>query len=499
MNKKQLKDSILQYAIQGKLVPQDPNDESASELLKKIAEKKQKLIQDGVIKKEKPLEPITENEIPFDIPESWEWVRFNDAVLYSTDYVANGSFATLRNNVKTYKEENYALLVKTKDFASGFSRDLTYVDKASYDFLEKSRLFGGELMLSNIGASIGKAFIIPKLDIPMTLAPNSIMVKCIDDVMTNFIRYLILSFYGQRLLKDFTSGTAMPKFSKTQLRNCLLPIPPYEEQKRIVTKIKELLPYMDNYDKLYLEVDELNKNFPEEMQTSILQYAMQGKLVEQDSDDEPAQEVVKKIQIEKERLIKEKIIKKNPLSVIAEEEIPFDIPSNWEWVRLGEICEINPRNHAEDYIDVGFIPMKLIEDGNANKHTFEKRKWKDIKKGYTHFQENDIVVAKITPCFENRKSAIVNNLPNGIGAGTTELFVFRPYSEFIDREYLLWIFKSHNFISGGKNSFSGTAGQQRVSKSYIENYLIPLPPYKEQKRIVNKIFETFSVSMQLIK
>ena len=257
-----LKKSILQEAVQGRLVPQDPNDEPASVLLERIRAEKQALVKAGKIKKDKhesvivtrdkiPYEIIDgkerciADEVPFEIPEGWEWCRLDSAVLLTTDYVANGSFATLRENVKSYKTPNYALLVKTQDFSNNFTQNLTYTDKAGYDFLSKSVLYGGELMLSNIGASIGKAFIIPNLDIPMTLAPNSIMVKCMSDSMTSFLRYLILSFYGQSLLIGFTEGTAMPKFSKTQLRNALIPIPPLAEQKRIVSKIEELLRFCD--------------------------------------------------------------------------------------------------------------------------------------------------------------------------------------------------------------------------------------------------------------
>ena len=165
--------------------------------------------------------------------------------LFTTDYVANGSFASLRKNVKTYKEPNYAIMVKTQDFSTHFSRDLTYTDAAGYFFLRKSQLHGGELMLSNIGASIGKAYIIPNLNQPMTLAPNSIIAKCSDETTTHFLRYTILSFYGQEILKRFTAGTAMPKFSKTQLRSILIPLPPLAEQQRIIDKIEQLDTYIN--------------------------------------------------------------------------------------------------------------------------------------------------------------------------------------------------------------------------------------------------------------
>ncbi|URM34891.1 restriction endonuclease subunit S [Cytobacillus firmus] len=293
-------------------------------------------------------------------------------------------------------------------------------------------------------------------------------------------------------------GTSIKQLTVPMISPKLIPIPPREEQNRIVMKVKKLLGKIKEYDIKYSDINYLNELFPINLERSILQYALQGKLVKQDLNDEPALHLKEKIQLEKEQLIKDKVIKKDiPFLPISEEEIPFDIPSTWEWVRLGEICSINPRNSYDDEMDVGFIPMKLIEDGIVNKHTNEIRKWKEIKKGYTHFQEEDIVVAKITPCFENQKSAVIKNLPNGIGAGTTELFVFRPYSRGIEREYLLYIFKSSDFINGGKKSFTGTAGQQRVSKNYIENYLIPLPPHKEQTRIVQAIKDMMGLKERL--
>lgn len=260
----QLKKSILQEAIQGKLMPQDPADEPASALLERIRAEKELLIKDGKIKREKnpsyifrgedghfyerigKNEPVCiDEELPFEIPECWEWTRLNEMTLFTTDYVANGSFASLRKNVKTYKEPNYAIMVKTQDFSTHFSRDLTYTDADGYFFLRKSQLHGGELMLSNIGASIGKAYIIPNLNQPMTLAPNSIIAKCSDETTTHFLRYTILSFYGQEILKRFTAGTAMPKFSKTQLRSILIPLPPLAEQQRIIDKIEQLDTYIN--------------------------------------------------------------------------------------------------------------------------------------------------------------------------------------------------------------------------------------------------------------
>ena len=175
-----------------------------------------------------------------------------------------------------------------------------------------------------------------------------------------------------------------------------------------------------------------------------------------------------------------------------EDEIPFDIPGSWAWVRISSICVINPKNDLNDDTEVSFIPMPHICEGYENRHSFDIRKWSEIKTGYTHFAENDIGIAKITPCFENRKSVVFHNLKNGAGAGTTELFILRPIIS-VEPDYLLWIAKTDDFINGGVETFSAAVGQQRVDRDFLVNYLIPLPPVNEQKSIINKINVAFSV------
>ena len=171
--------------------------------------------------------------------------------------------------------------------------------------------------------------------------------------------------------------------------------------------------------------------------------------------------------------------------------MPFEIPESWVWCRLGEICEINPKNNLNDETMVSFIPMTLILDGFSNKHTSETRRWAKVKKGFTHFQEGDVGIAKITPCFENRKSVILNNLKNRHGAGTTELHILRPIFESFLSNYIIWFVKTEDFIINGINSFTGAVGQQRVGKDIIEETYLPLPPLAELKRIVFAIESAF--------
>ena len=216
---------------------------------------------------------------------------------------------------------------------------------------------------------------------------------------------------------------------------------------------------------------------PQKLINSILQLAIQGKLVEQRPEEGTGEELYRQIQAEKQRLIKAGTIKKEkPLPKIAEDEKPFEIPGSWMWVRVGTVTILNPKNTLDDEMETAFIPMTCVADGYRNEHTFEIKKWGDIKKGFTHFADGDIGIAKITPCFQNRKSVVFNRLENGFGAGTTELSIVRTLNGTIDRQYLLWFFKTDFFISNGVKSFTGTAGQQRIHKDYLANCPVPLPP-----------------------
>ena len=260
-----------------------------------------------------------------------------------------------------------------------------------------------------------------------------------------------------------------------------------------------------------------------QLKNSILQWAIQGKLVPQDPNDEPASVLLEKIRQEKERLIKEKKIKRDKNASIIyrgednsyyekmlatgevkciDEEIPFEIPQGWEWCRVSSLFQINPKVVAEDNTSAAFIPMEAISAGYGSEFRYYEKEWGEIKSGYTAFADNDIAFAKITPCFQNRKSAIFEGLPNGIGAGTTELKILRTYGETINRWFVLYFLESPYFID--EATFKGTANQQRIIVGYLENKLFPLPPLAEQERIVDKIglvmpiIDKYSKSQELL-
>lgn len=260
-----------------------------------------------------------------------------------------------------------------------------------------------------------------------------------------------------------------------------------------------------------------------QLKNSILQWAIQGKLVPQDPNDEPASVLLEKIRQEKERLIKEKKIKRDKNASIIyrgednsyyekmlatgevkciDEEVPFEVPQGWEWCRVSSLFQINPKVVAEDNTSAAFIPMEAISAGYGSEFRYYEKEWGEIKSGYTAFADNDIAFAKITPCFQNRKSAIFEGLPNGIGAGTTELKILRTYGETINRWFVLYFLESPYFID--EATFKGTANQQRIIVGYLENKLFPLPPLAEQERIVDKIglvmpiIDKYSKSQELL-
>ena len=230
----------------------------------------------------------------------------------------------------------------------------------------------------------------------------------------------------------------------------------------------------------------------------ILELAVRGKLVPQDPSDEPASVLLERIAAEKTRLVKEgKIKKPKALPEIGEEEKPFELPDGWVWSMLAEIAEINPRNESDDTVDASFVPMSLISTAYNGQHGFEARKWGEIKKGFTHFSNGDIGIAKITPCFENSKAAVFRGLINGIGAGTTELHIARPYTGCVSALFILLNVKSPIYLKKGEAGMTGTAGQKRLAKDFFSFYPLPIPPFAEQHRIVAKVDELMALCDQL--
>ena len=500
MKAQDLKKSILQLAIQGKLVEQDPNDEPATVLFERIKAEKAALVKAGKIKKDKPLPPITDDEIPFDIPDSWTWVRLGSIM----EIARGGSPRPIQNYLTT--DKNGLNWIKIGDTDKGGKYINSTKEKIKPEGLKKTRfVHKGDFLLTN-SMSFGRPYI---LNIDGCIHDGWLVISDVfSSYSVDFLYYLLSSSFAYNQFCGKVSGAVVSNLNSDKVATSIFPLPPLTEQKRIVVKIEELEPLIEEYDTAETALTALNTAFPEQMKKSILQQAIQGKLVEQDPNDEPATVLLERIKAEKAALVKAGKIKKDKVTSFIYKstddtfhenangvdkdisgELPFDIPDSWTWVRLKEICQINPKNSFDDNKETSFIPMALIKEGFVSECSFETKIWRNIKKGFTHFADNDIGIAKITPCFQNRKSAVFRGLLNGIGAGTTELHVLRGNVAFIDPYYILWFLKNESFINDGIKHFTGTAGQQRISKDFIENTLFPLPPLAEQKRIVAKIEE----------
>ena len=510
MNGKQLKNSILQWAIQGKLVPQDPNDEPASVLLEKIRQEKERLIKEKKIKRDKNASIIyrgednsyyekilatgevkcIDEEIPFDVPNGWEWCRMQDVITFvngraykKEELLPQGKYKVLRvGNFFTNNEWYYSDLELPEDKYC-YNGDLLYAWSASFG----PQIWNGDKTIFHY---------------------HIWNVKF--NLMILFREYLYYFFlFDKTQVKASTTGSTMVHVSMENMKPRLIPIPPVNEQKRIVHEIENIIPLIERYGTFQNKKEILDSNIKAFLKKSILQEAIQGKLVPQIPEEGTAQELLEQIKTEKQKLVKEGKLKKSALNdsvifrgddnryyekigkkcVDITEEIPFTIPTNWKWVRIRDVFQLNPKNEADDETLAAFIPMEKISAGYKSDFTFDLVKWGNIKKGFTHFANGDVAFAKITPCFQNRKSAIFHGLPNGIGAGTTELKVLRPYGNTIGRWYLLYFLESPYFID--EATFKGTANQQRIVVGYLENKLFPLPPKEEQQRIVAQIEKLF--------
>ena len=518
MNGKQLKNSILQWAIQGKLVPQDPNDEPASVLLDKIRQEKERLIKEKKIKRDKNASIIyrgednsyyekilatgevkcIDEEVPFEIPQGWEWTRIGNIFNHTSGKQQSSSNKGGGTPQKFITTSNL--------YWGHFILDNVKVMNFTDEEIKTCSATKGDLLVCEGGAGYGRSAIWNE-DYDICLQNHVHRLRPCVSGICEYVYYFIY------LLKESNNlasvGTAMPGLSANRLKGLLLPFPPLSEQKRIVAKLGDLLPQIDKYSKVQQQLDELNNAIKESLKKSILQEAIQGKLVPQIAEEGSAQELLEQIKEEKRKLVKEGKLKKSALNdsvifrsddnkyyekvgkkcVDITEEIPFPIPANWQWVRIRDVFQLNPKNEADDETLAAFIPMEKIRVGYKSDFTFDLVKWGNIKKGFTHFANGDVAFAKITPCFQNRKSAIFHDLPNGIGAGTTELKVLRPYGNTIDRWYLLYFLESPYFID--EATFKGTANQQRIVVGYLEDKLFPLPTQKEQQRIVAQIEKLF--------
>ncbi len=455
MKAQDLKNSILQLAIQGRLVAQDANDEPAEVLYAKIQAEKQKLIKEGKIKKDKPLPPITEDEIPFEIPPTWKWVRLGDigesriGLTYHPEDISDDGMIVLRSSNIQNNKLSFNDVVRVKAAVPN-------------NLLVNT---GDIIICARNGskALVGKSAIIQDIKEPMTFGAFMAIYK---SPINEYVKIYLDSPLFKKTL-DAVNTVTINQITQKNLNNAIIPLPPLAEQKRIVAKIEELEPLVKQYDKAETELSALNGVFPEQLKKSILQYAIQGKLVLQDANDESAEVLYAKIQAEKQKLIKEGKIKKDkPLPPITDDEIPFTIPSTWRWVRLSDIVHSVPTKEYQilqsEILEQGKYPVvsqsqQLIE-GYSNK----------VEKLYKH-EKPVLIFGDHTRCLKLIDFDFI------VGADGTKILY--PYA--INEKYLYYAIQY--FIINMLNR-----GYSRHFQ-FIKDKEIPLPPLAEQKRIVAKV------------
>ena len=475
MTAEQLKNSIYQLAIQGKLVKQCDSDGNAVDLVYEIEKKKKSLLKNGEIKLLKGIEPI--DEVPFDIPESWTWVRLGSIVSIISDgthrtpnYVENGiPFLSVQNISQGYFD-----MTKAKYITPDEHKELTKRCKPEKD----------DILVCRIG-TLGKAIKV-SVDFEFSIFVSLGLIRLIDTRLVDYVICVINSGYGKKWIDEVKvgGGTHTNKINLKSFPNFLIPLPPLNEQARILEKLNEFISLLSEYAAASTKLNILNASFPEMMKKSILQEAVQGKLVPQDQNDEPASVLLKKIAEEKKRLIKEgKIKKQKPLPEITEDEIPFDIPESWEWVRLNDCMDVrdgthdSPKYHTEGY---PLVTSKNLRDGRIDFSTcklISKEDFESINQR-SGVDSGDILFAMIGTVgnpvlFHGKADFSIKNMA-----------LFKHIGNHLNMEYVYW------FLSFAQSDMKkqATGGVQNfVSLNYLRNYLIPIPPANEQGNIVKAI------------
>ncbi len=512
MTGQQLKNSILQMAVQGKLVPQDPNDEPASVLLARIRKEKEELIKAGKIKKEKkpsyifrgadnlPYEKVGKNEpvciadeIPFEIPDTWEWVRLgnigetNIGLTYKPADVCNSGIGVLRSNNIQNGMMDYS--------------DLIYV---SCDVPIRAMAQKGDILIcarNGSRALVGKSAIVDRDGMAF-----GAFMAIFRSICNPYIQLFINSYLFRGQL-DGATTTTINQVTQSMLRKQLCPLPPLEEQKRIVEKYNELLPLITKYEKVYTSATKLQNDFPIQLRRSILQWAVQGKLVPQDPSDEPAEKLLERIREEKQRLVKEGKIKKDKHESIIfrrdnshyekldgierciDDEIPFEIPDSWVWERWGNISQSIQYGYNAPAKDYGRIKMIRISDIQDNSVLWETVPYCDIKENEIStylLQPNDILFARTGGTVG--KSYLVQEVPEeAIYAG---YLIRTRYSQWLCPQYLKFFMESELYWSQLRNGTIATA-QPNCNGKTLGKMLLPIPPLSEQYRIFEKVNALF--------
>ena len=507
MTGQQLKKSILQMAVQGKLVPQDPNDEPASVLLERIRKEKEQLIKEGKIKKEKnpsyifrgadnlPYEKVGKNEpvciadeVPFEIPGSWEWARLGMISTYSHT----------KQKINAQNADPAMWGLDLEDIEKGgilLERKTVGERKAVGD---KTLFDSGDILYSKLRPYLLKILVAPDCGI---CTPEIVPFKMFGELDPEYIVAFLKCPSVDAVINTVTYGVKMPRVGTETMTKLLVPIPPLSEQKRIIEKLSKITPLTDNYAEAYIQSVELNLEFPELLKKSILQEAVQGKLVPQDPSDESASVLLERIRAEKEQLIKagkikrdkhESVIfrrdnshyeKRGAEEVCIDDELPFEIPENWCWARMGSCLDVRDGTHDTPKYVLEGIPLVTSKNLCNGKIDFSTAKFISREDHLAISLRSKVDAGDIM-------YAMIGSIGNPVlYNGNAEFSIknmalFKKIANGLDMEYVYWFLSlsqdtMKKFASGGVQSF--------VSLGYLRNYWIPVPPIQEQHRIVTAI------------
>lgn len=447
MTGKQLKNSILQWAIQGKLVPQDPNDEPASVLLEKIRAEKARLVKEGKLKK-KDLEvkPIAEDEIPFEIPKGWEWCRIKE--IFS---MQAGKFVSA-NDISDVQTSEYKYPCYGGNGLRGYVKK--YNNEGHFTLVGRQGALCGNVQIAK-----GQFY----------ATEHAVVTDGFGQTEVRWAYYFLTALK----LNQYATATAQPGLAVSNILEVLIPLPPLAEQHRIVAKIEELMPLVEKYGAAQDALDEWNQALPEKLKKSILQEAIQGKLVPQDPADEPASILLKRICEEKKRLVKEGKLKKKDLEVrpIEEDEIPFEIPESWEWCKIEDITipignKIN-QIQSKEVLKIGKVPV--VSQGQK------------LIDGYSNEVDKTIEELPLVMFGDHTRNVKLIDFPFVIGADGTKFF--KPILCDAQFVYYLVLYEASKLRNRG------------YARHYtlLKEEPLPLPPLAEQRRIVSRIEELFEI------
>ncbi|PUA16879.1 restriction endonuclease subunit S [Glaciimonas sp. PCH181] len=528
---RKLRELILELAVRGKLVPQDANDEPASELLKRIRAEKSKLIAEGKIKKDKPSAPITDLEKPFKLPEGWEWIRLNELLSKI------GAGSTPLGGKQVYVDDGVPFLRSQNVWNEGVRLDdVAFIKLETHQKMLGTHVFSGDLLFNITGASIGRCAIVPDSLKTGNVSQHVTIVRPVSKEILLFLHLVLISRHVQKTVMDVQVGVSREGLSIGKLGQFIIPIPPISEQLRIVAKVDELMALCDrleaqhtnaaeaheklvshllgtltlsqnaedfsaNWQRIAVHFDTLftTETSIDALKQTLLQLAVMGKLVPQDPKDEPASELLKQIQAGKAKLIADgKIKKSKPLYPVDDKEKPFSLPIGWKWIRLSEVAELitsGSRDWAQHLSVEGakFVTMANLSRGSYNLRLENMRYVnapKDGEGSRTKLEANDLLIS-ITGYVGN-----LGRIPDGFG------------DAYINQHTCLLRFipqcRNRYFPEGLRSpmaSLQFNAPQRGIKNSFrlsdVDEMIIPLPPRNEQLRIVSKIDELMALCDQL--